>query len=312
MRLNLRENESEILDTWKKSQVFRLSRRAWLVSENAKGVDTKVLSRAVAMPEQRVVEVIDRYKQFGILGLIENPRSGRARKIPNGEVKYLLEDLTYDAEQEFAIKDIALKINQDSQEQISKDLIWRQARMDGIKLKRNVTKGIPIEEDEILNNIIGLVVTTSVTIIVVAKIKKILLLEGDLEVLNSDLRKNLLKKKCMSVLASMKVLANYGAVEIKERSKNEAMSRWAQRISKIARKDGVSIQIEVSGDYQSPELIDWLKTLKANELTEGRVESVKFALKVEDMSWAKKELIHAINKLKKSSTVYIWVKKLII
>lgn len=312
MKLNLRENESEILDIWKKSQVFRLSRRAWLVSENAKGLDTKVLARAVAMPEQRVVEVIDRYKQCGILGLIENPRSGRSRKIPGGEVKYLLDDLTYDAEQEFEIQDIALKINQNSIEPVSKDLIWRQARMDGVKLKRNATKGIPIDEDEILNNYIGLVVTPFVTIIVVAKTKKILFLEGELEVLNSNLRKNLLKKKCMSILASMKELANYGEVEIKERSKNEAMMRWAQRISGIARKEGVSIQIEVCGDYQSTELIDWLKTLKANGLTEDNVESLKFALKIESLNLAKKELINAITKLKNSSSVYIWVKKFII
>ena len=110
----------------------------------------------------------------------------------------------------------------------------------------------------------------------------------------------------------MKELANYGEVEIKERSKNEAMMRWAQRISGIARKEGVSIQIEVCGDYQSTELIDWLKTLKANGLTEDNVESLKFALKIESLNLAKKELINAITKLKNSLSVYIWVKKFII
>jgi transposase len=140
MRFNLRENEAEILAIWQKSPVFRISRRAWLVSENARGVDTKDLAKAVAMPEQRVIEVIDRYRQSGILGLLESPRAGRARKIPEGAVKHLLQDMAYKTEGEFDIGEVALKINQDYGKEVSKDLIWRQTRSHGVTLKRNSNK----------------------------------------------------------------------------------------------------------------------------------------------------------------------------
>lgn len=308
MTFSLRENEAEILAIWQKSPVFRLSRRAWLVSENSKGVDTKDLAKAVAMPEQRVVEVIDRYRQSGILGLIESPRVGRAKKIPEGAVKHLLQDMAYKAEGEFDVNEVALKINQDHREQISKDLIWRQARIDGITLKRNATKTIPIEADQTLNNIIGLAVTPSITIIAVIKMKKLLPLEGYLEVINRDWLKALAKKKSMTILASMKELASYGAFVKKERSRKEAMLRWAQSTSRIASRDGASIQIEVCGDFQSSEMMDWLKALKANRLIEG----VRFFLKEDAMSLANKELLNAIKQLKKSSSEYIWAKKLMI
>lgn len=308
MTFSLRENEAEILAIWQKSPVFRLSRRAWLVSENAKGVDTKDLAKAVAMPEQRVVEVIDRYKQSGALGLIESPRVGRARKIPEGAVKHLLQDMAYKTEGEFDVNEIALKINQDHRQQISKDLIWRQARIDGITLKRNATKTISIEAEQILNNTIGLAVTPSITIIAVLKIKKVLPLEGYLEVVNRDLEKMLTKKKSTTILTSMKELANYGVFIKKERNKKEAMLRWAQSLSRIASRDGALIQIEVCGDFHSPEMMDWLKALKTNGLTEG----VRFFLKEDAMSLATKELLQAIKQLKKSSSEYIWAKKLMI
>lgn len=308
MAFSLRENEGEILAIWQQSPVFRLSRRAWLVSENAKGIDTKVLAKAVAMPEQRVVEVIDRYRQLGLLGLIENPRVGRARKIPEGAVKHLLQDMAYKTEGEFDVNEIALRINQDHKGQISKDLIWSQARIDGITLKRNSTKTIPIEADRMLSNTIGLVVTSSITIIAAIKMKKVLPLEGYLEVVNRGWIRALKKNKSMTVLASMSDLANNGVSVKNERGKKEATLRWARSLSKISSKDGVSIQIEVCGDFQSAEMMDWLKALKTNGLTEG----VRFLLKESGMSLANKELLNAIKQLKKSSSEYIWAKKLMI
>jgi transposase len=308
MTFSLRENEAEILAIWQKSPVFRLSRRAWLVSESAKGVDTKDLAKAVAMPEQRVIEVIDRYRQSGVLGVIENPRVGRARKIPEGAVKHLLQDMAYKTEGEFDVNEIALKINQDHWEQISKDLIWRQARIDGITLKRNTTKRILVEADQTLNHISGLVVTPSITIIAVIKTKNVLPLEGYLEAINPDWLKTFPKKKSMTILTSMKELASYGAFVKRGRSSKEIMLRWAQNLSRIASRDGASIQIEVCGDFQSSELMDWLKVLKANRLTEG----VRFFLKQDAMSLSNKELLNAIKQLKKSSSVYIWAKKLMI
>lgn len=308
MTFSLRENEAEILAIWQKSPVFRLSRRAWLVSENAKGVDTKDLAKAVAMPEQRVVEVIDRYRQLGLLGLIENPRVGRARKIPEGAVKHLLQDMAYKTEGEFDVNEIALKINQDHKGQISKDLIWSQARIDGITLKRNSTKTIPIEADRMLGNTIGLVVNPSITIIAVIKMKKVLPLEGYLEVVNRGWIRTLKKNKSMTVLASMNDLANNSVCVKKERGKKEAILRWARSLSKISSRDGASIQIEVCGDFQSSEMMDWLKALKANGLTEG----VRFLLKEGGMSLANKELLNAIKQLKRSSSEYIWAKKLMI
>jgi len=315
MKLNLREGESEILEIWKDSPIFRLSRRAWLVSESSKGIDTKVLAKAVAMPEQRVVEVIDRYKQIGIFGLIENPRSGRARKIPIGTVKNLLIDLADKTQGEFDVNDIALKIKYDHGEKISKDLIWQQARKEGITLKRYTRKIIPINTDKILSNIIGIAVTASVTIIVAIKMKKDQPIRGYLEVLSRDMLNVLIKKKNITILSSMNDLANHGKFTKKERTKKEAMLRWAYGLSRVAQREGVSIQIEVCGDYKTSEMIEWLKALKANRLIEGIIKQevkVRFALKEDELRLAKKELVDAINHLKLSSSEYIWSKRLVI
>lgn len=314
MKLNLRESESEILEIWKDSPIFRLSRRAWLVSESAKGIDSKVLSKAVAMPEQRVLEVIDRYRQIGILGLIENPRSGRARKIPTGAVKNLMIDLLYKSEGEFDINDIARKIKYDHGEKISKDLIWQQARRDGLILKRHTAKNIQIKADQILKDIIGIAVTASVTIIVAIKMKRDQPISGYLEVLSRDML-NVLTKENITILSSMKDLANLGEFTKKERTKKEAMLRWAYGLSRVAQREGVSLQIEVCGDYKTSEMMEWLKALKANQLIEGisgQEVKVRFVLKEDDMRLAKKELVDAINHLKLSSSEYIWSKRLVL
>jgi len=111
----------------------------------------------------------------------------------------------------------------------------------------------------------------------------------------------------------MNYLANHGEFTKKERTKKEVMLRWAYGLSRVAQREGVSIQIEVCGDYKTPEMMEWLKALKANRLIEGisgQEVKVRFALKDDDMRLAKKELIDAINNLKLSSSEYIWAKRL--
>lgn len=315
MRFNLRENEAEILAIWQKSPVFRISRRAWLVSENARGIDTKDLAKAVAMPEQRVIEVIDRYRQSGILGLLESPRAGRARKIPEGAVKHLLQDMAYKTEGEFDIGEVALKINQDYGKEVSKDLIWRQTRSHGVTLKRNSNKNIPIESDQSLSKLIGLVITRSVVIIVVANMKKILPLEGYLEVPNKSAYNLLKNKKSTTVLSSIRDMENINLDNKKGRSSKEVMLRWAQNLMNIASKADVKINVEICGDYQSSEMLEWLKTLKTSRINDGPDKSppnTRFLLKENDITIGNNELISAVKKFRKKSSQYVWAKRLMI
>ena len=164
--LKLRKNEAEILNIWANGRDLRLGRRAWLVYEGSKGLETKELSRAVAMPEQRVIEIMDRYRESGLLGLVERPRSGRAKKISSETVKDLVSEILNESSPEINANQMAKKLRYDIGKDVSKDAIWRQARMSGIQLERKSKNRIQLSEiSRLQSSIIGVVVTPNIKIL---------------------------------------------------------------------------------------------------------------------------------------------------
>ena len=89
----------------------------------SKGGTTKQLQKGLPMTEQRVMELIDRYRESGLMGLIENARSGRSKKIPSETVVNLMMDEMRDSsKEELLIDELTLKIKQDKHLHISRDM----------------------------------------------------------------------------------------------------------------------------------------------------------------------------------------------
>lgn len=123
------DQQLAVLSYWIENAPYRLARRAWLVLEYLKGQSTKSLASAVAMTEQRVVDVVYRYREWGLIGLFDLPRSGKPsvswyEKVGNLKFEKNLPEGLATARQ------IARELN------ISPDTVWREARIANIAIDR--------------------------------------------------------------------------------------------------------------------------------------------------------------------------------
>lgn len=270
MVFKLKENEAEILAQWANGKDLRLGRRAWLVYESSKGVTSKELSKAVAMTEQRVVEIIDRYKDSGLLGLIEKPRSGRAKKISSGIVQDLVDEIPHKNLGEINADELVWKIQQDTRVRISKDAIWRQARISGISLNRESKKQASLtDRSRGMSGLLGIVITPRVKLLAILKDQKVSLpMLGYVEITCASLAK-VRSEKIESLFQAIELIQNERISRMSERFKNEAITRWANNVSTNAKRKTGFLELIVYGDYESSEMHDWLKGLKRFDLTEG-------------------------------------------
>ena len=270
MAFKLKENEAEILAQWANGKDLRLGRRAWLVYESSKGVTTKELSKAVAMTEQRVVEIIDRYKDSGLLGLIEKPRSGRAKKISSDIVQDLVDEMPHKSIGEINADELVWKIQQDKGVRISKDAIWRQARISGISLNRESKKQASLTDlSRVMSGLLGVVISPRVKLLAILKDQKVSLpMLGYVEITCASLAK-MRNEKIESLFEAIELIKNERISRVSDRSKNEAITRWANNVSTNAKRKTGFLELILYGDYGSSEMHDWLKGLKRFDLTEG-------------------------------------------
>lgn len=312
MAFKLKENELEILAQWANGKDLRLGRRAWLVYESSKGVTTKELSKAVAMTEQRVVEIIDRYKDSGLLGLIEKPRSGRAKKISSDIVQDLVDEMPHKNIGEINADELVWKIQQDTRVRISKDVIWRQARISGISLKRENKKQASLtDHSRVMSGLLGIVITPRVKLLAILKDQKVSLpMLGYVEITCASLEK-VRSEKIESLLQAIELIKNEPISKVNERFKNEAITRWANNVSTNAKRKTGFLELIIYGDYGSSEMHDWLKGLKRFGLTEGSgsaARAISFALTQEEWASGIKGLGNVLPN-KDGFPDFIWAKR---
>lgn len=267
MALKIRTNEEKILRIWLESSSIRLSRKAWIVHEFIKGTSTKELSQAVAMPEQRILEVIDRYTDEGLIGLIERPRDGRKKKLSSGEVlRAYIEMSGRSVAREPNANEIASYLN------VSKDIVWNQAKQDGLSLTRVIHKDHLVLAPQGVNPLlVGMVFSKNVNFLAFvntpklndSRIGKFL---GASKQLIADLKKIKLEPTILDILQIMKV-AN--VTPSSKRNNFETKEQWARNICVIAKNEKAITKIYVWGNYESDEMIEWLKILKKNNLTQS-------------------------------------------
>lgn len=308
--LKLRKNDDEILNIWANGRDLRLGRRAWLVYEGSKGVGAKELARAVAMPEQRVLEIMDRYADSGLLGLIERPRSGRAQKISSDAVMNLISELPGEMNKDISAAQLIKKLRHEVGNTISKDVVWRQARISGVRLERSSKKRILLSEiSGLQSSIIGLVITPEIKILAKLTEQKINLPTlGYVEVTCENLL-NIKYKNTSNLYEAIKLIKNQGNTKVSKRSREESIARWANNIFlNTKRKNGI-LRLIIQGDYASSEMFDWLKALRKYELTEGLsglAGSVAFVRS--DDEWSKEAKLPEILPKTKKFADFIWAR----
>jgi len=268
MIFQLRKNHKAILTQWANGDDLRIGRRAKLVLDSSTGVTTKQLQQGLPMTEQRVMEVIDRYRESGLMGLIESPRSGRSKKIPSATVVNLaIDEMRDNNKGELLIDELTLKIKQDNHLNISKDTVWRQARLASISFKRNRKRHLKLNDQN--KKLLGLVITPNVKIIAVLRNQKFTLaLPGYLEITCDSLRM-LHSESIESLYVAFELMQNQVNTRFSKRAKDEAITRWVSNVSINAQRKTGILDLFIEGNYLSDEMHQWLKALKRFKLTDG-------------------------------------------
>lgn len=254
-----------VLSYWNENAPYRLARRAWLVLEHLKGQSTKSLASAVAMTEQRVVAVIDRYKELGLIGLFDMPRSGKPKildeKIGNSKFFRGLSEGVATAKQ------IALELN------VSPDTVWRQARIANmpydrvrqrlLKTRTELTRHVPL---------LGCAIGPDVQLLAVSQdFKSTRLLEpsGALDSVSAELSNMLVASEKLGEFVWLEsVIRLNGTVSsrIPSRVALERRLRFVERIDHFEMKYGSPFKIYMSGDIRSEAFRSWVKALQRSRL----------------------------------------------
>jgi len=260
------DQQLAVLSYWIENAPYRLARRAWLVLEYLKGQSTKSLASAVAMTEQRVVDVVYRYKEWGLIGLFELPRSGKPsvswdEKVGNLKFEKNLSEGLATAGQ------IARQLN------ISPDTVWREARIANIAINRarqrllktrtELTRQVPL---------LGCVIGPDVQLLAVGQdFKSARMLEpsGALDSVSEELSHVLEVTKKLGELFWLESVIQLNATissRIPARIALERRLRFVERIDHFEMKYGSHFKIYLSGDIRSDAYQSWVKALQRSKL----------------------------------------------
>ena len=254
-----------ILKEWSQNASYRLARRAWLISEYLAGQDTKSLSASVAMTEQRVEEIIYRYKEFGLIGLFETSRSGRPSIASSIPIVDLVGKMKKRQEDQIASK-IAI------QKRISEHTIWRTARIEGTLINRSKIRS-PLIRSKLSASIplIACVLSKEFQLLAIGPSQKSLReLEpsGKLDVPSKPLvlaAAEVLAEKNIVYLEDLILMSKQLSKDVSNRVAQERRTRLVNNLDRIESFSGLPIRIFLSGDVRSKAFADWIKALKRSK-----------------------------------------------
>jgi hypothetical protein len=254
-----------VLKDWSQNASYRLARRAWLISEFLEGQDTKSLSTSVAMTEQRVEEVIQRYKGYGLIGLFEASRSGRPSSADSISIVELVGKMKKLEEDQIASKIAAYK-------KISEHTIWRTARIESTLINRSKVRA-PLIRSKISASIplIASVFSKEFQLLVIGPGHKSLLeLEpsGKLDAPSKPLvlaAAEVLVEKNIVYLEDMISISKELVTDVPNRVAQERRIRLVNNLDRIETIAGFPIRIYLSGDIRSKAFADWIKALKRSK-----------------------------------------------
>jgi transposase len=256
-------NDQEVLNYWIDNSSFRISRRARLVLRYLEGASTKSISESVGMTEQRVLEVISRYQEFGLIGLFEKPRSGRPAT-PQEEAQLIgLMLVAKFRKEELNVQYLAQGSKQ------SNDAVWRETRIRNLIISRKRIRTITCRTSLSENiPIVACVLSSDFQMVVMAMNFNNLskqLLTGVIDGISNEIKENTIFEKNASRVITLEKLI-LGSIKvknkIKERMQAERRKRLIKKIDLLEEKIKSPVSFYISGKIESQCLVDWVKTLQ--------------------------------------------------
>lgn len=126
--MNTTDEESDVLQYWSDSENKKLSQRAKIIISYNQGDDYSDISKVLNISKRSACLWINRYKEKGLAGLVDNERSGR-KSMKLSKQKEILSFLNNDQSNKDMYK-LVEKVG------VSKDTIWRKSRIGGYKINR--------------------------------------------------------------------------------------------------------------------------------------------------------------------------------
>lgn len=242
--------DREVLTAWSRSRQPRLARRAWIVLEESAGVKERRLAEATPLSSARVQALVAGYRQHGLLGLVDAPRSGRPRTV-------LAQ---------------ALPLDPAPGVPPHRDTVWRLAREQGINIDRQRRRHVawPAVADGPWAGVHGVAAGPNVTAVFAGPPRK------DLRHVGTWLYPRFDALSPASVLGesfdwtvALEALTNSGACPDKPRAVQERRGLLLDRLMRQMR-DLPVMEVLVGGDPLNAEFLSWLAALRAIESGLGK------------------------------------------
>lgn len=223
----------------------------------------KSITESVGMSEQRVLEVISRYQEFGLIGLFEKPRSGRPAT-PQEEAQLI--GLILEAK--FRKEELNVQYLAQGSKQ-SNDVVWRETRIRNLIISRKRIRTIACRT-ELSENvpIVACVLSADFQMVVIGKSFKNLskqLLTGVIDGVSNEIKENIIFEKSASRVITLEKLI-VGSTKVKnkkkERMQAERRKRLIKKIDLLEEKIKSQVTFYISGKIESQCLVDWVKTLQ--------------------------------------------------
>lgn len=255
--------DREVLTAWAHALRPRLARRAWIVLEEGAGVRERRLAQATPLSSVRVQALVAGYRQHGLLGLIDAPRSGRPKSVPAQALADALR-------MPMLPPAIALPLNQGVP--LHRDAVWRLAREQGVNIDRHRRRHIawPAVVDGPWANVYGVAAGPNVSVVLAGPVR------NDQRPSGTWLYPQLDALTPASMLGTrldwtvaLEAMGRSEAHPHKPRAVQERRGLLLDRvISKV--KALPVMDVLVGGDPLSAEFLSWLVALRAVESDLGK------------------------------------------
>ncbi len=250
--------DREVLTAWANAGRTRLARRAWIVLEEAAGVQERRLAQATPLSSARVQALVAGYRQNGLLGLIDAPRSGRPKSVP----AHALADAP---RMPTLATPIPLPPNPGAPQH--RDAMWRLAREQGLSIDRQRLRQMawPAVANGPWAGVYGAAAGPNVSVLIVGPVRNDQPASGTwLYPELSALTHASTRGANLDWTVVLDALGKSGANPHKPRAVQERRSQLLRRvISKV--KTLPAVDVLVGGDPLCAEFLSWLVSLRAVE-----------------------------------------------
>lgn len=259
--------DREVLTAWCRAGTPRQARRAWIVLEEGAGIRERKLAAATPLSSARVQALVAGYRQHGLLGLVDAPRSGRPQAASAQALVDAMRPPTNPAS-------ISRKLNLASGADLHRDTVWRLAREQGVNIDRNLTRHVmwPAVAEGPWANVCGIAAGPKVTVVLAGPQRKDqrpigTWLHPRLDALSTALA--LLPGSSLGWLVALEALRHSRCDPDKHRAVQERRGLLLGRATSQLRASP-TIEVLVGGDPLSTDFMGWLSALRAVECALGK------------------------------------------